>query len=701
MTGSSTISAAALRSMRAAITGSESARPAPASHQDRWLRTLERQVRVLERERRKFVAVVEQSGARVFVAGADRKVRWTNSTLAAHPPAPGASWIGRDCGELCARAVDSPDGCGGCLVGRAFDRNENTYEELQREHPDGERTYFVSALPIQAPDGSPEEVMMSIQDLSDLASLRASEARNRSLLAESRRVEAELRHIQQRLTMVLSNAPIVLFAIDRNGVFTLSEGRGLERLGLQRGEVVGRAVAEVYKDHPAVLESVRRALTGEHFSAINDVGPLAFDTHYAPIRDRDGQLTGTIGVAFDCTERRRLEGQLIHGQRMEAMGRLASGVAHDFNNLLAVILGHAELMIARLEERHPLWHHADEVQRAAVRGASLTRQLLAFSRKDVSTPRTLDVGAIMSGTLGMLRRLIGEHIQVVTSVPGEPAGTRADRGSLEQIILNLAVNARDAMPEGGRLEIEVCPVDLDAAYAAAHPDAKAGRSIRLTVRDTGSGMTPEVQARAFEPFFTTKPVGTGSGLGLSTVYGIVRGWGGHVTIESTPGRGTTIRVFLPQVPIVTDESAAKPHPRATAAPDARGSETVLLVEDEETVRQTARQILAARGYRVLEASDGVEALEVAAAHPGAVDLLVTDVVMPNMGGGELARRLVRERPGLRVLFVSGYAADERVREGVADASARFLQKPFTIEALAQAVRDALDGPAPAPRAEAA
>jgi PAS domain S-box-containing protein len=674
--------------------------PNDRDSKERLLRNLERQVRVLERERRKFVAVVEQSGARVFVAGADLKVRWTNSTLASSPPAPGASWIGRECRQLCARALDSAEGCGSCPIARAFERNENTYEEFQREHPDGERTYFVSALPIHTPDGRPEEVMMSIQDLSDLATLRSSEARNRALLSESRRVEAELRHIQQRLTIVLSNAPIVLFAIDKAGVFTMSEGRGLERLGLQRAEVVGREVWDVYKDHPAILESVKRALAGEAFSVVSEVGPIAFDTHYAPIRDRDGNPAGTIGVAFDCTERLRLEGQLIHGQRMEAMGLLASGVAHDFNNLLAVILGHAELMIARLEERHPLWHHADEVQKAAVRGASLTRQLLAFSRKDVGTPRDLDVGMIVSGTLGMLRRLIGEHIEVVTLVPAEPVGTRAERGSLEQIILNLAVNARDAMPEGGRLEIDVDGVALDATYLVAHADATTGRHVCITVRDTGSGMTPEVQARAFEPFFTTKPIGTGSGLGLSTVYGIVRGWGGHVTIESAPGRGATVRVYLPRVPLGEPGSATK---SGAARPGSvgRGDETVLLVEDEVTVRQTARQILTARGYRVLEAGDGVEALERAAAHDGEIHLLVTDVVMPNLGGGELARRLVRERPGIRVLFVSGYAADERVREGVADASVRFLQKPFSVEALAGAVREALDGPAPGSQSEAA
>jgi PAS domain S-box-containing protein len=671
---------------------------AASAQKDRLLRNLERQVRVLERERRKFVAIVEQSGARVFVAGADRKVRWTNSTLAAQPPAPGASWIGRECRELCVRALDSPEGCGACPVARAFERNENTYDELQREHPDGERTYFVSALPIQAPDGSPEEVMLSIQDLSDLASLRASEARNRALLAESRRVEAELRHIQQRLTMVLSNAPIVLFAIDKSGTFTMSEGHGLGRLGLQRNEVVGQSVWEVYKDHPGILQSVRRALNGEAFNVISEVGPIAFDTHYAPIRDRDGQPAGTIGVAFDCTERRRLEGQLIHGQRMEAMGRLASGVAHDFNNLLAVILGHAELMIARLEARHPLWHHADEVQKAAVRGASLTRQLLAFSRKDVSTPRNLDVGMLVSGTLGMLRRLIGEHIEVVTSVPAEPVGIRADRGSLEQIVLNLAVNARDAMPNGGRLEIDVEAIELDAAYVAGHADAAPGPHVRIAVRDSGCGMTPEVQARAFEPFFTTKPAGTGSGLGLSTVYGIVRGWGGHVTIESTAGRGATLRVYLPRVDLTQDATATHSSAALTIG---RGNETILLAEDEDTVRQTARQILTARGYRVLEAADGAEAIEVAAAHDGEIHLLMTDVVMPNMGGGELARRLVRERPGIRVLFVSGYAADERVREGVADASVRFLQKPFTVEALASAVRTAIDGQAAGSHDEAA
>jgi nitrogen-specific signal transduction histidine kinase/CheY-like chemotaxis protein len=391
-----------------------------------------------------------------------------------------------------------------------------------------------------------------------------------------------------------------------------------------------------------------------------------------------------IGVATDVTERHRLEGQLRQAQRMEAIGRLAGGVAHDFNNLLAAILGHSELIMGRLEPGHPMRRSAEEVQKAAVRGAMLTRQLLAFGRKDMLTLEVLDLNAVVAGMDGMLRRLIGEDIELVSLGANRPVPVRADRGQLEQVIVNLAVNARDAMPQGGKLTIAVDHVTIDEAYTQRHARARLGPNAVLSITDTGVGMDEETIAHAFEPFYTTKPRDKGTGLGLATVYGIVEQSDGHVLVYSEPGVGTCFKVYLPladALDVVVGE--------ATIGDAPGGSETILLAEDEDVVRALAREVLENKGYRVLEARNGVEAVA-AAASAGWIDLLVTDVVMPQMGGGELAQHLTASRPGIKVLYISGYPDDAVVRHGVLERGSALLQKPFALDDFARKVREVLD-----------
>jgi len=370
---------------------------------------------------------------------------------------------------------------------------------------------------------------------------------------------------------------------------------------------------------------------------------------------------------------------------MEAIGRLAGGVAHDFNNLLAAILGHSELMMSRLEPGHPIRRSAEEVQRAAVRGAMLTRQLLAFGRRDMLTLQVLDLNAVVEEMDGMLRRLIGEDIELESHADEIAVPVRADRGQLEQVIVNLAVNARDAMPNGGKLTIAVTKMTVDEAYAHRHGQARPGPHAMLAITDTGIGMDEETLAHAFEPFYTTKPRDKGTGLGLATVYSIVERCGGHILVYSEAGLGTSFKVCLP----LADGVDAAPSPPPAALPADGGTETILLAEDEDAVRELAREVLEGKGYRVLEARSGDEALAIATG-AGWIDLLVTDVVMPQIGGGELAQRLSAQRPGLKVLFVSGYPDDAIVRHGVLERGSAMLQKPFELEAFARKVREVLD-----------
>jgi PAS domain S-box-containing protein len=757
---------------------------------ERWFKILDEQIRVLERERQKFAAIVHRSDAEVFVTDRAGLVRWTNVLLASHaaPGPAGACWIGQGCRSVCSRSPEGAPECGDCPVARAVAGCEVVHHEFRRGNHAGARTLYLSAFPIKGPDGQAHEVLVMVQDLSDLGVLRRSESRYRLLfersakailmvdpgtrrimmanpmasrmtgfsaeelcelpldalhspeewarldegyragfpegnlaafegrvrtrdggevlacitgtrydladqdvemlefqdVGESRRVEEALRNAEERLRSVVANAPVILFAIDENGRFTLSEGQGLASLGLNPGQIVGCSVYELYHDHPRVLANVRRAMAGEEFTDRIDVGEISLETWYRPTFAPDGRPLGIIGVSNDVTQRRRLEDQLRQAQKMEAIGRLAGGVAHDFNNLLAAIMGHGELLMRRLDPMHPQHRHAEAIQKAATRGALLTRQLLAFSRKEVLTPRVLDLHLVVAEMEEMLRRLIGEHIELIIVLGDRPVQVRADRGQLEQVIMNLAVNARDAMAHGGVLTVEVGTIQADELAPPGTP--RSGPCVTIAVTDTGCGMDAMTAARIFEPFFTTKEQGKGTGLGLSTVYGIVEQSGGVVELESTPGRGSTFTVVLPRL----EEGAGSARPEAAAPMSVRGSETVLLAEDEPAVRAVAREALEDHGYRVLEAANGVEALQIARDHAGPVHLLVTDMVMPQMGGRELAHRMGAVRPTTRVLFMSGYTDDAYVRQGASETTAAFLHKPFAIVAFARKVRETLD-----------
>ena len=406
-------------------------------------------------------------------------------------------------------------------------------------------------------------------------------------------------------------------------------------------------------------------------------GDVEYDAARRPIRE--------LGTAQDITERKQLQDQLLQAQKIESVGRLAGGVAHDFNNLLTVINSSAELALAELKAGDPLREDLEEIRAAGARAAELTRQLLAFSRKQLLQPVVLNLNALVAATEKMLRRLIGEDIDLKL-VPGEDLGSvKADPGQIEQVIVNLAVNARDAMPTGGKLTIETKDVELDEAYASRHAGAHPGSYVMLAMSDTGTGMDEATRARIFEPFFTTKEAGRGTGLGLSTVYGIVKQSGGYIWVHSEIGGGTTFKVYLPRVAEAARDDHAVP-----AQASARGTETVLVVEDEKALRRAASRILSSAGYTVLEAADGAEALRMMEGHAGPLHLLLTDVIMPGLSGREVAERLGALRPGLKVLFSSGYADDAILRHGVLDQSVHFIAKPYTAAALTRKVREVLD-----------
>ncbi len=499
---------------------------------------------------------------------------------------------------------------------------------------------------------------------------------------------------RDRLAAVIAASPLPVVQFDR-ARNVVAWNRAAERVfGWSAEEVVGGPPPFVA---PAqVEESVRifeRVCAGETLPGTvvrrwhRNGAPLDLEIHAAPVHDPSGAVVGLVGVLADITERRSLEEQLRHAQKMEAVGRLAGGVAHDFNNLLTVILGNTDTAAQKASPAHPVQGPLHEIRRAAERASALTAQLLAVSRKQVLRPRVLEVDQLLRDTESMLRRVIGEDIRLETRLESGGARVEADPGQVEQVLLNLVVNARDAMPQGGRLVLETRVVVLDDEAARTHAGARPGPHVAISVADEGTGMAPEVLARIFEPFFTTKDQGRGSGLGLSMVYGIVRQSGGHVAVWSQPGTGSTFRVFLPRVvaPLPQEPGAAPP------ASSRGGSETILVAEDNDAVRTLVRDVLRLEGYTVRTASTGREALAIARAHPH-LDLLVTDVIMPEMGGRELAERLRGSVPGLRVLYVSGYTADELAQ--VEATSEAFLQKPFSPRAMAAAVRRILDGAGP-------
>jgi two-component system cell cycle sensor histidine kinase/response regulator CckA len=507
-----------------------------------------------------------------------------------------------------------------------------------------------------------------------------------------RQAQAALQASEERYRTIVATADEGIWTADAQMVTTFANERVASMLGYTVPEMIGRS-AEDFVDPSAReearqgFERRRRGIRERRDMALRrkDGTILWASVSASPLMDPDGAFAGSLVMGTDISESRRLEEQLRQSQKMEAVGRLAGGVAHDFNNLLTVILGYSDVLLQGLEPG--LLHEAtQEVRQAGERAAALTRQLLAFSRKQTLVPEVLDLGDVVSGLSTMVVRLIGEDVKVSVVVSPGLGRVRADRGQLEQVVMNLAVNARDAMPKGGNLIFELQNVELDDAYAATHAEVKPGPYVLLAISDTGTGMDAETQKRVFEPFFTTKETGKGTGLGLSTVYGIVHQSGGAIDVYSEPGQGTTFKVYLPR--FADDAAVRRPvsgdHPAQRAE-----SETVLVVEDEAAIRHLTKLILQKAGYTVLLAESPVAAERIAGSHPGPIHLMLTDVVMPGMRGPELAERLLRLRPDLRVLYMSGYTDDAIAHHGMLDAGTEFLQKPFTPLRLTRKIREVL------------
>lgn len=431
-----------------------------------------------------------------------------------------------------------------------------------------------------------------------------------------------------------------------------------------------------------------RTLSGEMVAYDKDRSEFIMQWQVVPLRGGDdGEVTHLVAVQRNVTEQRRMENQLRQSQKMEAVGRLAGGVSHDFNNLLTAIIGYNQLLLNAIGPDHPQRDAVEQIGKAAKRAATLTGQLLAFSRRQVLQLKVIDLNEVLRGIESILRRLIGEDIVLEISPSSKPAKVKADPGQLEQVVLNLAINARDAMPEGGRLSILIGEEYVGAEQARDF-DGEPGAHVLLTVEDSGKGMDTETQAKIFEPFFTTKGKDKGTGLGLATVYGIVKQSGGFIGVKSSTGKGTTFMVFLP----CSAGLPVQPLPRSHSGTVERGDETVLLAEDDDGVRQLVSTVLVEHGYRVLEAADGVKALALAAEMAEPIDLLISDVVMPDMRGPELVQRMTAGRPDLRTLFISGYADGASPHRGEFGADAPFLQKPFSPEELMHKVREVLDKP---------
>ena len=543
----------------------------------------------------------------------------------------------------------------------------------------------VNMVVLRNPAGLPTRTLATIEDITE----------RRKAATNVDRLNADLREALDWQQQIFEGSRDAVFLSDEAGRFVAVNLAATELTGFTREELLRMSIPDLHEepDLAAFRAFNRRIMDGERILSA------------APIRRKDGRKVAAefnnsrilIGekrfmhtAARDTTERLRLEEQFRQAQKMEAVGQLAGGVAHDFNNLLTVISGNSDLLLSEMPADDPKRAALADIHAAGERAAGLTRQLLAFSRKQILEPKLVDVHEVVTGIEKMLRRLIGEDVDLLTDLAADPSWVKVDPGQLEQVVMNLAVNARDAMPRGGRLTIRTRNIDPKEAVDLEETAGKLPRlRVALSISDTGSGISPEIKAHLFEPFFTTKAVGKGSGLGLATVYGIVKQSGGDITVESELGKGATFTVVLP----------SKPAPRRTRGASGthgalpRGTETVLVVEDEDAVRRIVKIALESTGYRVVEARNGREALEVARARKGKIHILVTDVVMPEMSGRELAERIAQDHSGVKILFMSGYTDDAVVRHGIVESGVSFLQKPFSPLALARKVREVLDSPA--------
>ena len=504
-----------------------------------------------------------------------------------------------------------------------------------------------------------------------------------------------LDHQLARLSLVLENAPVILYGLDREGRFLFSEGDGISAMGLQKGQIVGNSAFDLYGNTPGAAEAIRVALAGQHAVFRADFGGAHFVSRLTPVFDDTGAVEQVVGVSVDTGGQVRAEeelsqrdDQLRQSQKMEAVGQLAGGIAHDFNNLLTAIIGYSDLLIADVEGvSDSARGDVEEIRHAAERAAGLTRQILAFSRRQPLRPRATSLNEVLAENEALLRRTLGEDVELDYVLHPELDSTMVDPHQMEQVIMNLAINARDAMPGGGRLTLGTANVELDGAFCWMNPECTPGPHVTLTVSDTGVGMDEETLSRVFEPFFTTKGPGEGTGLGLSTVYGIVRQSGGCILIESRLGEGTRFTIHFPRLEGVPEE------PPVIVAPPvlATAHEVVLLVEDEPSVRALVTRILTNEGYVVFATSDASQALALLEDKDRWIDLLLTDVVLPRgLQGDGLAREALALRARLPVLFVSGHPRESLTHARGLQAGVNYLPKPFTPEALSRMVREVLD-----------
>jgi two-component system, cell cycle sensor histidine kinase and response regulator CckA len=785
---------------------------------ERWFRTMDGQIRLLEEDRQKLQGLVENTDAGVLLLDPQGKVTWTNAVYRDHFGAQGPSSrepTGLSCHQALCRKGST---CDACPHEKAVREGKVAHHELSLLIGERFHHVYATACPVRSLDGNVEQAFVLLQDLSDLTvlrrseeALRSTEERFRSIFEQAgagmatfradgsflqvnpifctmvgytesellrkkfidlihfedqseasrnfaevragrrRVIEMELRYVRRDSTSLWCHVTSV-WQFDRKNTPTYSVAlvqdishRKRAELALDQSQkryeallnsidgIVWEADSKAFrfsfvsnqaermlgypvdkwlsqprfwrnKIHPEDLERVTQSLAGAVENKRNhelEYRMLGADGRTVWMRDtvslviEQGKVAKLRGLMVDVTDKKEAEmallqseEQLRQSQKMEAIGRLAGGIAHDFNNLLTAITGYGDLLIRGLGEDHRLRREALEISKAAKRAADLTGQLLAFSRQQVLQPKVLLLKDVVVDMEMMLRRVIGEHITLVTRVDSPLGAVRADPGQLHQVILNLSVNARDAMAEGGELTIETADADFDEAWAVRHSGVTPGPYVMLAVSDTGCGMDDATKARLFEPFFTTKEQGKGTGLGLSTVYGIVKQSGGHISVESSSGVGSTFRIFLPRVAVASVEAPPK---KETIPDTSPGTEHILLVEDDDAVRELAREVLEMNGYTVVEAPNGVEALAMFEPLAETIDLVVTDLVMPQLGGRELAKKISARRSDLRVLYLSGYTDSVAMQQGMLDPGSSFLQKPFTPAELARKVRTVLDG----------
>ncbi len=629
-------------------------------------------------------AALEAIGCGASILDSCGVVRQVNRALCEMVAKPEAELIGK-------HYLHVPPGITESEVGLPFDRAQRSLRRQFAEFEAGSRSFRVGVYPLLDGDGAFAGAVRTIEDITDRESVERDRERLLSQLASER----------ARLETVLQQMPAgVLMAEAPSGKLVLINGRvesifrGPFRIG---GGIADYLQYQAFRpngrpyrpdEHP-LARTIRNGevVTDEEMEIVRADGTrAAVLASSAPIRNPEGAILAGALTFHDVTERTQLEHQLRQAQKMEAMGRLAGGVAHDFNNLLTVIGGYGQMVRDALDPKSPLRKDVEAILEASDRASTLTRQLLTFSRRQMVEPRVLDLNRNISRISRMLRRVIREDIELVTILKADPARIKADPAQIEQVLLNIAVNAKDAMPKGGKLTVETAYVDI-AEEAVAPDGLKPGQYVALSMTDTGTGMDAETQSHLFEPFFTTKSKGKGTGLGLSTVYGIVKQNGGEIVIASDLGRGTTVRIYFPLA-----EERVKAGGAPGRHPPARpGTETILVVEDDAEVRKLAAEMLSRQGYAVLEAASGPEALRIWRQHSSSIDLILTDVVMPSMAGPELAAKLMAERAGLKVLYMSGYPEEIMAKHGLAASESTFLHKPFTSDALIHSVRLVLDG----------